>query len=339
MLGNPEYIGIDIGQYAIKIARVKKAGKSFVSNYFVYEILPEEMRGGKDKEGLKKLIAKILKTHKIIKGQPVIHVNSGDTIMRNIVLPENTSQEAVEGAIELDLGQSLPFSLDQVYFDFDETKDANGGHLAIAARRDLIDDKTALFAGKAKTLNNPQVDVDVFAYERLVESLVQAGRIYGSTIAIMDIGYTHSRISVYQDGKYVFVREPQIGGNQVSEIIRDVYDLDLESAESKKLNQNLGEEYQELVLMPYVSSLSEQMNLALDFYEASSPDAKAIEKIYITGGGAQLKGLVLALTEKVNVPLELLDLSQFIKLQSKQTDLLQDGINHGLAIALALEGK
>ena len=81
------------------------------------------------------------------------------------------------------------------------------------------------------------------------------------------------------------------------------------------------------------------MNLALDFYEASSPDAKAIEKIYITGGGAQLKGLVLALAEKVNVPLELLDLSQFIKLQSKQTDLLQDGINHGLAIALALEGK
>lgn len=339
MLGNPEYIGIDIGQYAIKIARVKKAGKSFVSNYLVYEILPEELRGGKDKEGLKDLVTKILKTHKIIKGQPVVHVNSGDTIMRNIVLPENTTRDAVEGAIELDLGQSLPFSLEQVYFDFDENMDANGGYLAIAARRDVVDGKTSLFANRAKTLNKPQVDVDVFAYERLVENLVQAGRIHNTTVAVMDIGYTHSRISIYQDGKYVFVREPQIGGNQVSEIIRDVYDLDLDSAESRKLNQNLGEEYEELVLMPYVSTLSEQMNLALDFYEASSPDAKPIERIYVTGGGAQLRGLVSALSTKIDTPIELLDLSQFIKLQSKQTDLLQDGMNHGLAIALALEGK
>lgn len=339
MLGTPEFIGVDIGQYAIKIARVKKSGKSFVSNYLVYEILPEELRGGKNREELKNLVTKILKTHKFVKGQPVIHVNSGDTIMRSIVPPENTTKEALEGAIELDLGQSIPFKLDQIYFDFDDEMDATGGYLTVAVRHDLVDDKTFLFSGRAKTLEKPQVDVDIFAYERLVEALSIAGKIQGSTIAIMDIGYTHSRISIYQDGKYAFVREPQIGGNQVTEIIRDVYDLDLDSAESRKLNQNLGSEYEELVLMPYVTSLSEQVNLALDFYEASSPDAKPIEKIYVTGGGAQLKGLVPALVEKLNVPLEMLKLSQFIKLQSKQTDLLQDGINHGLAIALALEGK
>lgn len=339
MLGNPEYIGIDIGQYAIKIARVKKSGKSFVSNYLVYEILPEDVRGGKNREELKNLVTRILKTHKIIKGQPVIHVTSGDTVMRSIVVPESTGKEALEGAIELDLGQSLPFGLDQVYFDFDDEPDVNGGYLAVAARRDIVDEKTSLFAGKAKTLDKPQVDVDVFAYERLVESLSRAGRIHGTTIAIMDIGYTHSRISVYQDGKYVFVREPQIGGNQVSEIIRDVYDIDLDSAESRKLNQNLGGEYEELVLAPYATSLGEQVNLALDFYEASSPTARAVEKIYVTGGGSQLKGLIPALSEKLSASIEKLDLSQFVKLQSKQTDLLQNGINHGLAIALALEGK
>ena len=39
MLGKPEIIGVDIGQYSIKIARVKQTGKSFTANHLAYSFL------------------------------------------------------------------------------------------------------------------------------------------------------------------------------------------------------------------------------------------------------------------------------------------------------------
>ncbi|SUO97302.1 type IV pilus assembly protein PilM [Suttonella ornithocola] len=341
MLGNPDLIGIDIGQYAIKIARLKKSGKSFVSNFLGYEIVPSTVRESKDRQALKDFISQILKSkiYKLTKGQPVIHVNVGDTIMRNVMVPEDVSAEGLEGAIELDLSPALPFSIDQVYFDFENQPGKDGSYLTIASRRDIVDAKTALFANKAKTLLTPQVDVDVFAYERLVENLIQAGEVSGSTVAILDIGYNRSRLFVYQNGQYVFAREPQIGGNQATEVIRDIYDIDMETAETRKLNKAFGAEYNDSVLTPYSHSLAEQINLAIDFYEASSAEATKLDSIYLTGGGSQLQDLVPALKTLLTVPTELLSLSSHIKLQSGQSELLQSGLNHGLAIGLAMEGK
>lgn len=339
MLGKADYIGLDIGNYAIKIARVKKSGRTFTSSSLAYEILPEHLRGGKYNKEMQDLVTDLLKLHSIKKGTPVLHVGAGDAIMRNVTVPEDTSKEGLEGAIELDLGSSLPFSLEQVYYDFDTEADENGAHLAVAAQRDLVNGKVKLLDRRVKSLGVPEVDVDIFAYERLVEALHRAGEMSESTVAILDIGYTRSRVLVYRDQRYAFTREPQIGGYQVDEMIRDVYDIDMEEAQTRKINQNLGDEYGELVLQPYVTSLAEQLNLAMDFYEASSPDAKPVEKIYITGGGGLLKGLVPALSAKVSIPLEKLDLSQHIRLAKGQGGILQDGLSHALAIALAMEGK
>lgn len=339
MLGNTDFIGIDIGQYAIKLARLKKSGKSFVCNFLGYEIIPEEIRANKDKKALQEFMNQILKSYKISKGQPVIHMSIGEAILRHVILPDNTTKEGMEGAIELDLGNSLPFGIDQVYYDFDEKPGKDGSYLAVAARRDLIDGKTALLNGRVKTLNGPQVDLDAFAFERLIEAMTHNGTIVGSTIGILDIGYLRSRIFVYQNAQYVFAREPQIGGNTVNEIIRDVYDMDIDSAEGKKLNQNFGDEYEELVLNPYINTLSEQINLAIDFYEASAADSTKLDMLYVTGGGALLRGLIEGLRSTIVVPVDVLNLSSHIKLQSGQSEIFQTGLNHSLSIGLAMEGK
>ena len=38
MLGTAEIFGVDIGQYAIKIARVKSGGRGFTVNHLAYEV-------------------------------------------------------------------------------------------------------------------------------------------------------------------------------------------------------------------------------------------------------------------------------------------------------------
>ncbi|MBP3194937.1 MAG: type IV pilus assembly protein PilM [Cardiobacteriaceae bacterium] len=333
-----DIIGIDIGQYAVKFARIKKTGRSFVCSDLVYEVIPEDIRKGRNKEGMRNIVSNLLKFHKIVKGLPVIHVSSGDTVMRNVNIPDNVTPDQMEGAVELELAPNLPFNIEQVYFDFEEQPSPDGTYLAVAARRDIVDQKTELFENRAKTLDAPEVDVDVFAYERLVESLIESNDVKANTIAIVDVGYAKSRIMVYQNGRYIFSRDAQVGGNQATEMFRDVYDIDMEAAESKKFNLTVDDEYNNLILKPYVASFAEQINLAIDFYEASDSNAKRIERIYLTGGGSLLHGFVDKLSDAVSMPLELLDLKS--KLRGKAgNDAIQTSVNHSLAIALAMEEK
>lgn len=335
MLGSVDYIGIDIGQYAIKIAKVK-SGKNFSATLLAYEVITDENR---DKDSLKKLIGLMLKRLKITKGQPVIHINIGEAILRDVYVQEGTTKENLEGAIQLELTPAIPFQMDQVYFDFDEKPNADGSNKVVAARRDIVDQKIALLAERAKTLNAPEIDVDVFAFERLIDALQRGKLIQDQTIALLDIGHNQSRFMIYQNREYAFGRDLQIGGKQVDEIIRDVYDISLADAQTRKLSQNLGQEYHNLVLTPYLNSFAEQINLATDFYAASSDQASQVECIYLTGGGAQLQGLVEGLRNLITVPLNLLDLSSQVKLNSGVESSLQNGLSHGLAIGLAMEGK
>ncbi|ABQ13539.1 type IV pilus assembly protein PilM [Dichelobacter nodosus] len=334
-------VGVDIGQYAIKIAKAKKSGKVFVCDFLISEVIPSDIREKKDKLALKNLLNRIWKEYKLSSYTPVIHVHAGDTIMRQVHVDESLSGNELEGAMELDLAPAIPFGIEQVYFDYAEKPDANGDRLAVAARRDLIDPKTDLFVDpkKPKAKIKPMVDVDVFAYERLVSYLPNSGVASEPCFMIADISYNRCRFAVYRDHKYVFHREQQLGGQKINENFIDVYDIDNEAAEVKKINQNFGEEYNELVLTPFAAELAEQINLAIDFYEASSPDSASVEKIYLTGGGANTHNLLKKLEQNLSISVDLLDLSRFIKLQRGQPDLLRNGLSHALAIGLALETK
>ena len=160
---------------------------------------------------------------------------------------------------------------------------------------------------------------------------------------LMDIGFNRSRFYVCKGGELLFSREQQIGGNTVNEIIMDVFDIDAESAENRKIGRSFGDEYRDLVLTPYVQTFTEQLHLAMDFYEANnvSESADPIRAIYLTGGGSRLSGFVEALgAANVSHNIRLLNLAPYVKLSGSQRsdETLQSGINHALAIGLAMEG-
>lgn len=338
MLGTAEIFGVDIGQYAIKVARIKGGGKGFSVSHLGYELISDEVRKNKDKSTLAKIVVTAIKKHKMTKGQPVIHINAGDVILRQLDLDPGLRGADLEGAVELELSNSLPFPLDQVYLDYDEKADASGKRVAVAGRRDLIDPRVELLADLGKNYLKPEVDVDVFAFQRTLRSLgVLSG---GTPVMLIDIGYARSRFYVYRGDDLIYNREQQVGGNHVNEIIRDVFDVDPVQAETRKLTQSFGNEYHDLVLLPYINMFAEQMNLALDFYEANNTSAHDIQRIFLTGGGAALKDFPAMLRDHVGRQLELLNFSGNIKGRHQDADAsVSTGLHHALAVGLAMEGK
>ena len=231
------------------------------------------------------------------KGQVVLHVNTGDVIMREVNVDASLRGNELEGAIELELNDAIPFGMDQVYFDFDEVPSKKGTRLAVVVRRDVADEKTALLNNLPKTFSKPQVDVDAFAFTRVLKYVSKSDVGKNDRIMLIDIGFSRSRFYVCKGSELLFSREQQIGGNTVNEIIMDVFDIDAESAENRKIGHSFGDEYKDLVLTPYVQTFTEQLHLALDFYEANNvtENPEPIKVIYLTGGGARLSGFVDAL--------------------------------------------
>lgn len=342
MLGKSELIGIDVGQYSIKIARIKQTAKNISAFSMAYEVIPSEIRDKRDEETLAKTVQMVMKKQKISKGQVVFHVNLGDCSMRQIILENNNlTGNNLERAIEAEVNTITPLGLDNVYFDYDEKPDSAGRRTIVAVARDIANRKVNLTKGLPKTFTAPQVDVDAFAFSRLIEYVYKKEGSQGNTM-IVDIGYSRSRFYVYdEEANLVFNREQQIGGKQVNDIIVDVFDINEETAENRKLIRDFtNNEYNELVLNSYVHTFSEQMNLVFDFYEASEYGKTPIQKVYLTGGGSNLAGLGEALSQATSKEIKLLDLSDYIRLSSSDRDnlILQTGLSHALAIGLAIEG-
>lgn len=339
MLGKPEIFGVDIGQYAIKTAHIKQSSSGFTATKLGYELIPDEVRKSRDKEALSKIIADLIKSEKIATGAPVLHITAGDAFIRELSFGEKRLRgDELEGSIELEMTNILPFPLDQVYLDFDETPNDQGNYLAVAGKRDVIDPKTALVSNLGKKFQEPQVDVDAFAFGRVLDSLGYLSA--DEAVMLVDVGYNRTRYYVYHQGELIFNREVQIGGYQATEIIRDVFDIDENLAENKKISNSVGTDYEELVLMPYVQMFVEQMNLVLDFFESSNTNQVALKTAYFTGGGSVLHGLIGGVKERSNIDIQSLAFANRIKAKlSVGGESLREGLHHSLAIGLALEGK
>lgn len=331
MFGKPELIGVDVGQYSIKVVRLKSGKKPLVSKY-AYELIPEELREKRDQQSIAMLVASAVKKSKASAGKPVMHVNAGDAIMNKIKLAEGYRSDALEGAIELELNSTLPFDVSQVYFDFDEKPNDEGLYLTVSVRRDVVDAKTSLLSGLPKSFKSADVDIDAYALSRVFYSLMPKETFnFSAPVMIVDVGFSRSRFYVFESGELVFNREQQIGGQQATSIISDMFDIDLEQAESKKLSHGFGDEYDEMVLAPFVQSFSEQLNLAIDFYDAASQSDTQLENIYLTGGGCKLVGLVDALNET--------SISQNVSLLTSLSSVMEeDASDYFLAMGLSIEG-
>jgi len=291
-------LGIDIGSYSVKAATVRKSGKNAVIDQLACEILPENMRGGSiNLDTLQKIVTKLIKTAG--KGQSTIALSipTSSSILETITVDSSLSGDLLEGEVQLELVNFVPFPLDQVYTDFvslgrvqdDITKQEV---FVVVSRRDIVDKVAS--SVDAKAIKNKEVDIECFAIGQIIERL--KGKNYQGVYGILDIGYLASNLCVFNQGSIVFNREQQIGGQHLTEAIADAGGLSISDAENSK--QTAIHSISKDTINTYLSSFSEQIYLAIEFYRSTNNENQ-IETIYLTGGGSLVPGMVRSLNEYI----------------------------------------
>jgi type IV pilus assembly protein PilM len=269
---------------------------------------------------------------------------SGDAAITKIIqMPRRLTERELEGQVEIQADQYIPFPMEEVSFDFEVIGPSRADPemldvLLVATRTENVDQRRA--AVQAAGLNARVVDVEPFALENacqlLAHQMPDAG--INHLIAIVDFGASNTTFSILRDMRVIYTRDFSFGGQQLTEEIMRTYGLSLEDAGRSKKEGGLPSNYQPEVLEPFIDDMTQQVSRSLQFFLASGGGREQPDQILICGGCANIPGVADVISSKVGIPTEVGDPLGQMKISSraKAQGICRDAVALLTACGLAL---
>jgi type IV pilus assembly protein PilM len=247
----------------------------------------------------------------------------GDAAITKIIqMPKRFTARELEGQVEIQADQYIPFPMEEVSFDFEvmgpsETDPEMLDILLVATRTENVDQRKA--AVEAAGLVARVVDVEPFALENACQLLVHQMPDGGMEhrIAIVDFGASNTTFSVLENMQVKYTRDFSFGGQQLTEEIMRTYGLSLEDAGRAKKEGGLPGNYQPEVLDPFMDDMTQQVSRSLQFFLASGGGREQPDQILVCGGCANIPGIADVISSKVGIPTEIGDPLGQMKISSR----------------------
>jgi len=298
-------LSIDISTAAVKLLELSKVGTRYRVESFAIAPLPQDAFVDKNIANAN-VIAEAIKVALKRSGSKLKEATvavSGSAVMTKIItMSGSLTDDEMEEQIMIEADQYVPYSLDEVNFDF-EVQHINENNpemvdvLLVASRRENLDDRVEALSKAG--LKASIVDVEAFAMEKAFSLLSDQfeDSTGDKTVAIADIGSTIATLNVLHNGRSLYTREQGFGGKQLTEEIQRRYGLSYEEAGLAKRQGGLPDNYIVDVLDPFKKAMVQQIQRSLQFFVSSSAN-RGIDSIILAGGCASIPG-VDGLVEKI----------------------------------------
>jgi type IV pilus assembly protein PilM len=278
-------VGLDIGNHSIKIVELSGTPeKPALTCFGLRKII------GSSQDAISTSIKSLAEELKISAKDVSIAVSGPSLIVRLISMPKMTDEE-LTSAVRFETEKFIPFDINDCILDFQilnkEAKDKGNVDILLAAVKKehvLQKIKTVQEAGFAvKT-----VDVDILAMANaFLKNFPSLDKT--KTFALVNIGASSTELSILLGNRPVFVREVAMGGNELSAAVAKKTGLNPEQSEELLLSpkERLGE------VVGYakasITNLIDEVRLSFGYHENQS--GRAVDEIYISGGGSRMAGL------------------------------------------------
>jgi type IV pilus assembly protein PilM len=335
-----EIVGIDIGSSSVKLVQLSEQKGSYSLKNAGILPLPSEAivdNSLMDTTSIVETIRDLVKSlgSKVVDASCSISGNS--VIIRKISLPAMTPEE-LEDQIAWEAEQYIPFDINDVNLDFeilDSDLSATGKMtvLLVASKKEIINEYVSVF--NEAGLKLVVVDVDSFAVQNIFELNYTPSE--NEVVALINIGASIMNLNVVKGGVSLFTRDVQMGGNFYTEEIQRQFAVSSQDAEHIKITSDFPDKARLTELISRVNeTLSLEIHRSLDFYNSTAEDQK-IGKVYLSGGCAKVARLADAVSQRLGMPVELLNPLQKILCNEKEFDpeYLQE-ISPFIAVAAGL---
>ena len=306
--------GLDIGSSSIKMVELE--GK--LNNLNLVSLGFENLPGDTIIDGqimelnvVSDVIQSVCTNHQVNADNVVTGVSGHSVILKNIVLPP-MSHEELEESIDWHAEEHIPYDLADVSLDYQVTAEtADSTHVLIAAcKRERIDNiKQAIqLAGKTPVV----IDVDTFALQNCYE--VNYNPTDDDVVTLLNIGASTMNVNIVKGTRSLFTRDITVGGSQFTDVLQRSLGLNFQQAEAVKRGvAGRGRRHRRKIHR----AADEQRDRdrrdgdPKDFRFLSCDDRgqlrRVVQKILISGGGSKLAGLAQELSERLELPVEVLE--------------------------------
>lgn len=303
-------LGVDVSSNSIKLVELSHGGDG---EYSLEACAVEPLErgwivdGGIDKfdevaSALRRVVKKSGARNKSI----AMALPTSAVISKKLVLPAGMSDQEMEIQVEAEAGRYVPFPLDEVYLDFCIVgPNANSADdvdvFMAAARREKVQERQGLAEAAGLKLQIIEVESNAsrIALNRLVEML--STKAQEPVVALFEIGSQSTGMQVLRGDEILYERDQSFGGAQLTQQIAKHYGFPLEEAESRKRSGKLPNDCDTAVIKNFVSTLSQEISRALQFFFNSTPHNR-VDHVFLAGGSAALPGLAEAVAGEVSFP-------------------------------------
>jgi type IV pilus assembly protein PilM len=338
---------VDISSSSVKMVELSKVakGNGYTVERYAIEMLPKDAVSDGNINNLEAVSDCLRHAWKRM-GTRIKNVGmalpAAAVITKKILLPSGLREEDLEYQVEAEANQYIPFAMDEVNLDFAVLGPAPGNAeelevLLAASRKGNVEDRVA--AAQSAGLKAVVMDVEPYAAEAAFEQVKQQlpDEAADQCVALVDIGSNVMNVNVLRNGQSVYMRDQQVGGDQLTQQIQTVFGLSTEEAEAGKRNGGLPDNYENDVLLPFRENVAAEVARALQFFFTST-QYNEINYIVLAGGCAALVGLDDAVATRTQVntlvanPFAQMSLSSRIKPRQLQADAPALMIACGLAM-------
>jgi type IV pilus assembly protein PilM len=298
-------LGIDISSSSVKLVEL---GRDKAGVYLLERCAMEPLEKGWIVDGniekfdeVAEAVRRVVKKSGTKTKSVALALPASAVITKRIILPGGLSDQEMEVQVESEANQYIPFSLDEVSLDFcvvgpSVNSVGDVDVLIAASRKEKVQDRQGL--AEAAGLKPVVLDVESFASRLAVNRLLEGmpGDGDGLMAALFEVGSMTTSLQVMRDGEVLYERDQAFGGAQLTQLIVRQYGFSPEEAETKKRSGELPDDYDSIVLKPFVESVAQEISRALQFFFTSTPYNR-VDRIMLAGGSSALPGLAEAVTQ------------------------------------------
>jgi type IV pilus assembly protein PilM len=304
---NRTSIGLDIGSGFVKVVEVDHSGaQPEVARVAMRPLLPDAIVEGEIMDyGLVSDTVRGLFQEMGVKGAEVVTAVGGhDVIIKKIEMDRMKESDAQE-VIRWEAEQHVPFDIKSVELDFQILNPHGEGMqmevLLVAAKRELVDNKIGLLQDAG--INPRVIDIDAFALHNAFEHNYPEAQ--KGIIGLVNVGHETTNVNILENGVPILTRDIPFGSRRIREDLQRERGLTAEQAEDVVQARETVDD-----LERFVEASADEIAVGIERASAflmTREDGETLGRIFLSGGGARVPGMVEALARRMNVETHLVN--------------------------------
>jgi len=155
------------------------------------------------------------------------------------------------------------------------------------------------------------------------------------TVALVDIGFRHSSISILAEGELILSRTVAIGGDRLTSGLSD--SLNISYAEAEGIKIGMANEVQ-AALESLLTPLGRELRASIDFFEHQQD--RSVSHVFLTGGSSRSEFVVQSLQNEMMVECKTWNPTAFLRLalppqQTAEIEQVAPQLTVAIGVALA----